>query len=732
MKKIFNAVVSLICCLMLFSSPIITILPAMAEGDGTTYINKEDVTEHNIKVISNVVGYTSMILYEYQSVFYITMDTVKELTGLSTSVSTGNGIFSAAVTDGIRTVYVNLEDRTISDEIDGKVVKDSSGKEIVNDINAMLYNNEFLVEAVPFLRYLGASVEYINGYFICLMNKNSIWSALPDAVEDIDKFLIPFTSYIPDYEKRLTLDIIGDYISGGNLIISAENTMNNYYKEAIYDMFEVNPYSYDSVKKQEERNIQNEKTFFDSKQLLDCGDQLKDVGIDTAKILEDLYLTSEINWLDFKWNGAYKLGFTEEASKISKELNMKTVKLYEDTIDGGNIDKAGYAISALIYGAKIYSDYNKVNNYDNDTAYCLAAEVDSMKYTYSDMSSIGWLQIADRVSKDVLDSRNNARDSILDNTIDLMQGEGNDLIVSAASGEALLVMKAATFITNIICKDIIEAEHHEIITMLQQDMQYQSYSLCYELLKKAQSENFSNTETIIRFVDALKFYYRFSMAYNNSIQQWGEHYYPNEDWRTPYQNRNDAMALKFYNLLNAKMTPNKELFNYEALKDDEFSESVFQTSTDETIDYEEIYYSYIENELIPQYGLSDLAGFEAVNWNVSPVVNEIPSCTQGIIGAKIYDYNEDGYKECLIIRQEKTDYIVECYDHNLELLDTHIACSFRPGNPGYNVLLNVSMLENYILIESSSSSFPNLSRSGTNITLLRLFDGKLNETITFG
>ncbi|MBQ6942697.1 MAG: SH3 domain-containing protein [Ruminococcus sp.] len=156
------------------------------------------------------------------------------------------------------------------------------------------------------------------------------------------------------------------------------------------------------------------------------------------------------------------------------------------------------------------------------------------------------------------------------------------------------------------------------------------------------------------------------------------------------------------------------------------------TQSNTLTNYEEIYYSYIENELIPQYGLSDLAGFEAVNWNVSPVVNEIPSCTQGIIGAKIYDYNEDGYKECLIIRQEKTDYIVECYDHNLELLDTHIACSFRPGNPGYNVLLNVSMLENYILIESSSSSFPNLSRSGTNITLLRLFDGKLNETITFG
>ncbi|WP_419020947.1 SH3 domain-containing protein, partial [Holdemanella sp.] len=360
--------------------------------------------------------------------------------------------------------------------------------------------------------------------------------------------------------------------------------MNNYYKEAIYDMFEVNPYSYDSVKNQEERNIQNEKPFFDSKQLLDLGDQLKDVGIDTAKILEDLYLTSEIDWLDFKWNGAYKLGFTEEASKISKELNMKTVKLYEDTVDGGNIDKAGYVVSALIYGAKIYSDYNKINNYDNDTAYCLAAEVDSMKYAYSDTSSIGWLQIADRVSKDVLDSRNNARDSILDNTIDLMQGEGNDLIVSAASGEALLVMKAATFLTNIICKDIIEAEHHEIITMLQQDMQYQSYNLCYELWKKAESENFSNAETVIRFVDALKFFYRFSMAYYNSIQQWGEHYYPNEDWKTPFQNRNDAMALKFYNLLNAKMMPNENLYNYEAWKDDEFSESAFQESTSEIID----------------------------------------------------------------------------------------------------------------------------------------------------
>lgn len=644
MKKMFSIFVSIVCSVLFIVNPISSIISVKAEGDGTMYINKDDVTEHNIKVISNVAGDTSMILYEYQSHFYITMEKVKQLTGLTTSVSISGGIFSATVTDGLRTVHVNLEDRTITDEINDKIVKNSYGKEIINDINTMLFNNDFLVEAVPFLRYLGAEVAYIDGYFVCLMNKNSIWSILPDAIEEVDKFIIPFTSYIPDYKKRLTLDIIGDFLSDWNF----NRSMDDYYKEAIYDIFEVNPFSYNSVKKQEECNIQEENTFFDSKQLLDLGDQFNNVSIDSTKAIEDLILTQKIDWLNLKWNGAYKMGFWEETAKISQELNQKTVMLYEDTINGGKIDKAGYAISALIYGAKIVNDYCKIYNYDSDLALCLATETNNMRYIYSDSSSIGWLSTADQISGDVLNNWNNIRDSFIDNTIDLIRGEGTDLMIMAVSEKALLPMKAATFITNIICKDIIESEHREILTMLQEEMQLQCYQLFYDLWKKAKSENFSNVDTMIRLTDALKFYYLFSMAYNNSIQKWGEYCYPENDWNTPLKTCNDIIALRYYNLLNCTISPQKGLFNYKEFKDDVFTDINLSNANIRNDD--DLFYNYLSSVLIPKYGLYNTeCDVETKTYSNGYILtNAASQMSNGIVGVDVTDFNNDGNNEMFV------------------------------------------------------------------------------------
>lgn len=666
----------------MFTSTVIIMIPVMAEGDGTTYINKENVTEYPINVVSNLVGSTSMVLYEYQSHYYITLDTVKELTGLTMSVSTDNGIFSAAVTDGIRTVYINLEDRTISDEMNDKTVRDSSGKEIRSDINAMLYSDKFLVEAVPFLRYLGAEVKYESEIFYCTMNENSIWSVLPDAMKDVDKYLFRFTSHIPDYKKRLAIDIIHDYISAGNLIISDKHIMNKYYKEAINDMFKVNPYSYNSVKEQKK---------LDTQRLLELGDKLKDISVETAKNLEDFQLTKEIEWLNLKWNGAYKLGFHDEAKKLSHELNTKVIKWHDDTFEGGNIDKVGNSVSAFVYIAKIYSDYCEVNNYDNDTAYCLSAEVNAMKYTYSDTSAIGWLHIADRVSKDVLDKRNYLRDSFLDNTIDLLYDVGNNMITMGVPKKISVLENSATFLTNVLANDIIDAKHREIIVMLQQDIQYQSYNLCDDLWKKAENENFSNPDTVIRFVDALKFFYRFSMAYNNSIKQWGEHYYPDEDWNTPCQITNEEIAIKFYTLLDFAMIPNNNLFNYNVFKDDVFPKCKLTHNNNPNESFDDLYYKFIESELIPEYGLADLIVPET-DYNNEPNYSGI----NGIISAYIKEFDNEKY--LITVRfSDSSDIrhlVLDMYNYqngSVNKVDTYDA-----EISDYMMGFNVGCIDNYI------------------------------------
>lgn len=576
MKKGKNILLSIICCLSFLVSLMSPTLQVIAEGDGTTYINKDSVIEYKIKTISNVAGDIDIILYEYQEHYYMAMDTIEKLTGLRTSVSTSGGIFSVAVTDGMRTVQVDLTDRTITDTINGKAIKDSNGNKIVNDINAMLFNNDFLVEAVPFLQYLGASTKYIDGYFICDMNTNSIWSVLPEVIKDLDEYTFDFVSNIPDYKKRLTMDIISDIISGWNFFKSPNDSLNDYYKDALSDVLKVNPYKYNTVINKAKEN-ENDK-IFDTQYMLDLADQIKDVGSDSYKAIEDLVLTQKIDSLNLKWNGAYKFWFTDDAQKISKELNKKTVKLYNDTVDGGNIDKVGNRLSLLIFTVRIADSFYETYNYDNDAALCLAKEVENIKYAYSDTSSFYWLSEASKISEDALDNWKNARDSIIDNTVDLMRGEGTDLIISAASSEILLPAKAATFITNILCHDIQEAWHHEAVVMFQEEMNSHCLNVCKKIYQKAMDECFTNEDTITRLVDVLNFYFRLSIAYNDGVKEWGEHYYPQGNWDSVTQKLNEVLALKYYNLLNSSLMPYVGITHYSELNDDVFSGNVLESN----------------------------------------------------------------------------------------------------------------------------------------------------------
>ena len=101
MKKKICIFVSLICSLLLIITSTTNLISVMAIGDGTTYINSDEVIDHEYKVISNISGSLTIPFYEYQSHFYITMDDVKKITGLPMTVTTGNGIYSAAITDGM-------------------------------------------------------------------------------------------------------------------------------------------------------------------------------------------------------------------------------------------------------------------------------------------------------------------------------------------------------------------------------------------------------------------------------------------------------------------------------------------------------------------------------------------------------------------------------------------------------------------------------------------------------
>lgn len=160
-----------------------------------------------------------------------------------------------------------------------------------------------------------------------------------------------------------------------------------------------------------------------------------------------------------------------------------------------------------------------------------------------------------------------------------MRGEGTDLIISAASSEFLLPAKAATLITNILCHDIQETWHHEAVVMFQEEMNSHCLNVYKKIYQKAMDECFTNEDTIIRLVDALNFYFRFSIAYNDGVKEWGEHYYPQENWDSATQKLNEVLALRYYNLLNSSVS----IIRYSELNDDVFSKSILENNSNDDI-----------------------------------------------------------------------------------------------------------------------------------------------------
>lgn len=183
---------------------------------------------------------------------------------------------------------------------------------------------------------------------------------------------------------------------------------------------------------------------------------------------------------------------------------------------------------------------------------------------------------------------------------------------------------------------------------------------------------------------------------------------------------------------------------YEVFETDDFvnvvygEETIFNITlkkeiitTEPTANYEKLYYDFIEDELTPKYGLSNLSGFESINWTFkpNPVVNEIPTKTQGIIGAYIYDFDKNGYDECLIIRQNEHDYILDCYNYELNCIGSYTICSF---NSKFYVSLQIFILSEKIVIEYSTANIPGLLRYGTHTIVLNVSDSGFNESIKTG
>ena len=163
------------------------------------------------------------------------------------------------------------------------------------------------------------------------------------------------------------------------------------------------------------------------------------------------------------------------------------------------------------------------------------------------------------------------------------------------------------------------------------------------------------------------------------------------------------------------------------------SETAAETVPSELTDVQKTAYTYIRDELIPQYGLSDLAPYKSVCWiSNSPDFGALtpPTETQGLISAVTADLTGDDTPELLTFRTEGIGYVLEWY--SLEGGSVSLLCSYSVPGGGTDAWVTPRILlkNDRVVVYYAYLILPGCSRYGNETTVLGLEDGEVRELCT--
>lgn len=622
MKTIFKCVTSF---LLIFS----VIMSNFLHIDVTAE-NTNAVTLINIPLCSNIIQDESTTLYEINDSYYMTLAQIVQLTGFEIALGKdtnngdlhifdfddsfdviGKGYNTVTFIDGIREVKINLESEYLYE----------SGEHYA--IRIEKYENQYLLEAIPLLKYLLGvdSCDMIDGVFRCEAPYETIWKALSDAFELSKAVCYDYSYFYEEYEKRIFFDI--SYQCFMDLRIPK---IEEYYRKTIHDILSDNIYEYDGV-----QTISNEQDEYHSlDDLLDVVDVSKDVINNSASRITEQYINHQLQNLNTEW---LETSDVRKSAELSKQINIKINELVNSK---NYFDKMDSGLKAIMYGANIANAFAKNYAYNYDTATLLDDAIDKDLLSNINTENWYWLDEANRINSSIKSNWSNIGNSVLDSTVKLFEDEGNDLLICSIAENAssyLLIVKAELMVGKLIFKDNYEIVDKDILSGFESDLQAQYKQLCNVLYLKARNELYTSEKTIDQMLAAYKFYYKLSAVYlkNVSIQ------FEQNNWMEDYA---DDAAKMYYRLLTCFKTPN---LGFEKLEDDVFSQETI--SQIKVVDYEEIYYSYIENELIPKYGTC--SNYKDV-FNVVDYQVDLSLLPSGFLNYSISDFNNDNTKELLV------------------------------------------------------------------------------------
>jgi len=566
--KCRNKWMLLILCCVIFLNTCYWAYASQNENDSVS----KDMEEYSITVTSNEYGGdVNVILYKIEEKYYLSLEDIKSFTRFQMAEDEN----SIVLTQGIREITIEKNSGYMVD----------CGFVDQGNIELVEYNGNWLCEAVPMLKYLGAScVINEKGNFEVMMPTATIWEAI------MQNYWGYYFNVFQAYGKKnmiisLACDITADLFDGinGHGIFLTSDT---YFKDALYEILDVDTMEYKSAQILAGKENENINEFLSAEIKEDLSEILhggRDPGVDVLKdtinYYIDSYFDSGIIRDEFAWQNLYKNGDFNSSALWSKKINEKICKKF--SVKG----KVNLAYDILDIGLLAFDTAKTVDNllqYDEDTRKLFERTITDEILQYTGYDKISWKNLSDKITKDLSNKGSIFRSASIDNIVDYIEGQVTDgglktLIAqfTSAAGTYQLGIKLGSFIAGLINYELNKAYAADIKAICLCSIQYDIGQLLSRMMAKEYDEyRFSDRESLEKLKAMFTLYYRTAIAFSKnmavSIQEFGGK--NKKEWVDYFSGESgitNSAAEYLYKITNCEIVP---IAKYKDLRDTELIE----------------------------------------------------------------------------------------------------------------------------------------------------------------
>lgn len=515
---------------------VVLIAMAFCLADTHPVIASTDYSEKKYSLNSDEVDATSIVMYMYDNIPYISIDDLCSLTRCEQSIE--NDVVT--VTQGIFSV-----------EFDTEAQKFDDGFQNTNLIILETGNDQYAVPALMILSYFKATAFLSGNTLYCRMPPCTAWEALDVDYENSLVNIYDLYGGEGNVTAAMAMDIIVDLIMG-NL-----STADGYLNDAFVNALSVDMSKYDAVKgyvedMQEElyEDIQSET----GTEMLDAlKNVLKLSAEPTEWYIQHYYNMQEQSFVKMAYH-AYQKGNSSDVRRYGEKFyEAFTEKNRVRSLAETYFTNANY-LMLFISSAMETAQQMKYAEATDNIAYNVMGQ-ENINYLGMDVGDNNWFKIANQFKNVLGVNAGNLQDTAMSYvTSDVLWDDSIGTIVSSATrisngSWAFAVNIARLFTENFpLTKPLVEAFKADLSGIYLSELQQNAYAVLYQVFQKIQ-EAPDTPELYEKLIQSEQFYCRASIAmYENLSISAGEFSNNPKYWQNLFQARIDKLAISLYQL----------------------------------------------------------------------------------------------------------------------------------------------------------------------------------------